>query len=820
MMSIFTLLLASHALAAAPAETVVRVDANRVIHRVSPLLYGACIEDVNHEIYGGLYSRMIFGESFQEPPRARPIAGFTAYGGGWSASQGVLSADAGDGPKLVADQSSISAGAIGVEIFFPSDQPGNAGLIVDVNNPGVGADAFTGYEISLETSGKLVIGRHRRNWTPILEKPVAVPSDRWIALVVQIQDRSIEAFVDGKSVAKFDDREHRLAPGSIGLRTWRRSARFRNLWVKSTDDKIRKFSLESIPRDSLAAGVSGMWGAIERGSARGEASLESKAPFVGKKSQRLTYLSGEGEIGIENQGLNRQGMWFVADKPYEGGVWARADRPAEVFVAIESRDGKQIYTEARFQTISSDWKRYDFTLTSPTSGEGRFAIKLKRPGSIELGLADLEPGEWGRFKGLPVRKDVALALVDQRVTVLRYGGSMINHKEYRWKNMIGPRDLRPPTAGTWYPYSSNGWGIFDFLAFCEAAGFEAIPAVNVDETPEDMADFVEYALGPANGGRGRERAADGRTAPYKLKYLEIGNEEAINDDYWKKFAPIAEAIWAKNRDIILVVGDFAYGRVIADPYRFEGGAASNTLETHRKILELAKKRGREIWFDIHISTDHPPEPNGLLPERSYIDRLGEIAPGANYKVVIFEFNSGNHAMKRALSNALAINEVERIGARLPIACVANCLQPDGQNDNGWDQGLLFLNPRRVWLQPPGYVAKMASGHYQPLLVESSIAEPVEGFSVNAKKSEDGATLTLQVVNAGEHPRPARIHIDGFTPLHDDVKIETISGPLEGVNTATAPEAIKPISFKLRNAIEHGELSFTFTPHSFTIIQID
>ena len=32
----------------------------------------------------------------------------------------------------------------------------------------------------------------------------------------------------------------------------------------------------------------------------------------------------------------------------------------------------------------------------------------------------------------------------------------------------------------------------------------------------------------------------------------------------------------------------------------------------------------------------------------------------------------------------------------PVTTSANCLQPDGQNDNGWDQGLLFLNPSQVW----------------------------------------------------------------------------------------------------------------------------
>lgn len=32
-------------------------------------LIGAGIEDVNHELYGGLYSQMVYGESFEEPAR-------------------------------------------------------------------------------------------------------------------------------------------------------------------------------------------------------------------------------------------------------------------------------------------------------------------------------------------------------------------------------------------------------------------------------------------------------------------------------------------------------------------------------------------------------------------------------------------------------------------------------------------------------------------------------------------------------------------------------------------------------------------------------
>ena len=76
-----SLLLGGGVAAAQEAEIVVHAD--QVSHRVGRYLTGACIEDVNHEIYGGLYSQMIFGESFQEPPPAVPLQGFTNCGGRW-----------------------------------------------------------------------------------------------------------------------------------------------------------------------------------------------------------------------------------------------------------------------------------------------------------------------------------------------------------------------------------------------------------------------------------------------------------------------------------------------------------------------------------------------------------------------------------------------------------------------------------------------------------------------------------------------------------------------------------------------------------------
>ena len=147
---------------------------------------------------------------------------------------------------------------------------------------------------------------------------------------------------------------------------------------------------------------------------------------------------------------------------------------------------------------------------------------------------------------------------------------------------------------------------------------------------------------------------------------------------------------------------------------------------------------------------------------SFENALDKVADGARHKVVVFEFNAGNHAQRRALANALAILAIERDG-RIPIVTSANGLQPDGQNDNGWDQGLVFLNPSQVWLQPPGYVTQMLSRNYLPQRVQCDLTGSQGRVDAIATRSEDGRTLVLQAVNPGDLPVTAQIHIAGFIP---------------------------------------------------------
>jgi alpha-L-arabinofuranosidase len=797
---------------------VIHVNADHVLHPVSRNLTGSCIEDVNHEIYGGIYSQMIFGESFQEPATTPAITGFKSYGGVWTVSDGAIHVDGAAGPKLVSDHAPFENGTVRAEIMFADHTGQLGGLLVRVARPAVGADKFIGYEVSLDPAAqKLRLARHRNDFEPIKDVPCEVAVGRWIPIEVRLAGPVVEILVDNKPVLRHDDGDNTIRSGTIALRPWHREAAYRHLTIEiSGKTESLPFEQAGTPQD-----ISGMWRAVQRGSAKGRFAIVKEHPFAGIQSQQMTFESGEGEVGIENQGLNRWGMNFVAGKGYEGYVWVRAEKLVTMSAAMESRDGGTVYASQSMTVPAGDWQRIDIALTpSASDPAGRLTLKLTQPGSITVGHVFLQPGEWGRFKGLPVRRDVAEGLIQQGITVLRYGGSMVNHPAYHWKNMIGPRDRRPPTPGTWYRYSSNGWGILDFMEFCEAAGFEYIPAFNMGETPQDMADFIEYATGPADSDWGRRREADGHAAPYALKYIELGNEERVDESYAEKFQATAAAIWKKDPKLILVVGDFAYGQPIKDPMNFTGAASRiTTLAGHQRILKFARQQGGEVWFDVHVGTDHPVPTNGSLNGMfSFADAIEKIAGGANCKVVVFELNSANHAQKRALANVLAINAIERDG-RMPIVTSANGLQPDKQNDNGWDQGLLFLNPSQVWLQPPGYAAQMLSNNYMPLLVQCDVTNGGL-LDVTAKRSADGKTLVLQVVNPAEISIRATIRVSGFDPSKAEAKAVELSGSADASNTAQSVDTIVPQLSQWKHGLPDKGADYLFLRDSITLLRLE
>ncbi|MHB9031703.1 MAG: alpha-L-arabinofuranosidase C-terminal domain-containing protein [Anaerolineae bacterium] len=569
------------------------------------------------------------------------------------------------------------------------------------------------------------------------------------------------------------------------------------------------------------------WQPYRQGSAEGYFQHSTLRARRGRASQRITFLGGEGEAGIENRGLNRWGLNLLAGKPYEGLVVALADDACEVFVSLQSADGTQVYAETRLSVPGDHaWHPLSFNLTPCACDQAaRFAVALRAPGTAWVDYCRLEPGAWGRFHELAVRRDIAEGLVNQGLTVLRQGGSMVNTdwtsearcpgSGYRWKKMIGPREDRPPYLGIYYIYSSNGFGVIDFAALCEAAGFACVPAINPSESPADAADLVEYLNGESTTPWGARRAADGHPQPYGLSYLEFGNEEGvtlpdgrriIRPDYPEFFAGLAQAVASRDPSITLVAAPWLYQeKELAYP---------ENHETTRRLL--AACRGHKVLWDVHVGGDGLRDGDvveSFIPRlRAYLDG---IDPENRVKFCILEENGGRHDLQRALGHAHIINTVERMNGEVLIDCPANCLQPWQENDNSWDQGQLFFTPGQVWGMPPYYAQQMIARAFQPLGIRAEVQGDGGALDISAARSLDGRNVTLKVVNLEAADQPAAISVTGYTAGR--VTCAQLLGELTAENTPEQPARVAPVTSE--QAWEGGELQFTFPGHSFTILQL-
>ncbi|WP_197529181.1 family 16 glycoside hydrolase [Aeoliella mucimassa] len=804
-------------MATEPAS-LIRIDASHDVRTTTPWLTGACIEDVNHEIYGGLYSQMIFGESFQEPADIPIAKGFTAHGQSWRIDRDTIGSPVGNGNKLIADHVELVDGKVSVEVRFDDNSGGNAGLIVRTSQAGPGIDQFYGYEVALDPERQIVrLGHHCNDFTLLQDVPCDIPIGKWIKLETRLRGTVIEVFVDGDPKLHFtDDSAEAIKAGSVGLRHFHRRASYRHL---AYQDEQELHTLPFVDAVDKVDEVSRMWTSFRTHTAQGRFELDSDRFFVGRQSQQLIHAGGEGEVGLYNQGLNRWGMAFQSGRLYEGVVYFRSDSSCEVHVSLQSKEGDRTLAETTISVSSNQWTKHTFSFTPDDScRDGRFAISLTAPGKVNVGYVSLQPGEWRRFHGLPVRRDVAELLQHQGITMLRYGGSMVNTDTYRWQNMIGPRAERPPYRGHWYDFSTNGWGIFDFMEFCEAAGFEYIPTLSMNETPESVAQFAEYATGDASTAWGRKRIANGHARPYHLKYLQLGNEERVDEQYAQRFIERAQAIWNVHPELTLVVGDFVYSDVIHDSQHVTGAASGITnLNGQQQILEFAKSQNKRVWFDLHVWTGGPGIDRSTEGMLSFIDALEAMQTGANFQVVVFELNANNHSHRRAIGNALALHAIEQDG-RIPVTLSANCLQPDGQNDNGWDQGLLFLSPSSVWLQPPGYVTQLFAKYYQPRLLKCTPEGSASSLACSASLSEQGDVLCCRVINATDQTIRTQLRIDGFQRTQATIEVAQLVGQLDDTNTEEQMNRIAPKIHERKPQEANTDLPVTIEPYSITIFK--
>jgi alpha-L-arabinofuranosidase len=135
------------------------------------------------------------------------------------------------------------------------------------------------------------------------------------------------------------------------------------------------------------------------------------------------------------------------------------------------------------------------------------------------------------------------------------------------------------------------------------------------------------------------------------------------------------------------------------------------------------------------------------------------------------------------------------------------------------QGLLFVNPCKIWPQPPFFVTPLFA-HTLPLCVQAEVQGPQDVLDVTAKRDEDGKRLQIQVVNVGAGPVEARVRVDGFKPGKAVAGVVELSGKLDEVNTAAEPRRVAPREKEWRHGLAGGEGRYTFPAHSVTLLRLE
>jgi len=265
-------------------------------------------------------------------------------------------------------------------------------------------------------------------------------------------------------------------------------------------------------------------------------------------------------------------IWNIgyAGVPYKKGelynlyFFAKAPaNPVTISAGFEDAEGRT-YSATQLCVASDDYVRYELTFTADRDDfTARFFIS-GNDGEIKLGFISLMPAETYKSHGL--RRDLVEILADMQPTFLRFPGGCIvegftRETAMRFSNTIGPVWERPSLELMWHYRTTNGLGYHEYLQLCEDLNLEPMYVFNCGMTCQARAselfegealngmlqeaiDAVEYATAPADTKWGALRAEMGHPEPFKMTYLEIGNENN-GDAYFERYKMCYDALKAR-----------------------------------------------------------------------------------------------------------------------------------------------------------------------------------------------------------------------------------------------------------------------------------
>lgn len=555
-------------------------------------------------------------------------------------------------------------------------------------------------------------------------------------------------------------------------------------------------------------------------TAVGTADITTDESFHGTASLRINYTDGVGLLGMSNRGLGREGLYLLKEQPYEGYLFAKAangsTRDALLTVSLRRVSGEVLASSTLTVPARSNWTQYHFSLTPsggtacvdaagdpsimctpPDAGTvpghacvscgGEFALGLTGPGVAYVDYVYLSPGAWGRYKGLPVLKSGVDVLKSMGVSLIRQGGSYASRTPpfaYFWKRWRGKPWTRPSVSWEWRHSLISGWGPFEFVDMCNAAGITPVLTTQAQDgeccAPEDMADLVEYCYGGPSSKWGAQRVADGHPDVYNVSIFELGNEQ-----YNSLFPQQVKAMEARAASLGM------------------GGKLYYMSPNNAHWLdENATAEAEALGLKDHLLSDEHVGGGGGV---SVAKQLFGAFPNQTFGACNAETNAGTHHVTRMLQEAADLNDwlshpipstSGDAGSRLKFRTASFCTERSGHFD-AWDQGMSFFLPNMTWLQPPGHVHAMVAQSWQPLGLATTLSPPPAHpgynapYSASAAKSEDGKILVARVVNMGTGAQRVTFEHDGKTAPPPSRAVQIADADGNNANPPAEPDRVAP-----------------------------
>jgi alpha-N-arabinofuranosidase len=600
------------------------------------------------------------------------------------------------------------------------------------------------------------------------------------------------------------------------------------------------------------------WSVVKDAGVEATMAIDTSAPVpdtVLTSSLKLTTMA---MTSGQRAGVANEGYWGIPARPnttYRASFYAKADAGARgtATVAIESADGHGL-ASATVGPLTGEWKKYTATLKTGAltpSSTNRFVISTAGgPGTLWVTLASLFPPTYdNRPNGM--RPDIMELLAAMKPSFLRFpGGNYLEGPNYEnrfdWKATIGPLEQRPTHMSPWRYRSSDGVGLLEFLEWCEDLHMEPLLAVyaglhidrganiltgdSLKPVVQDALDEIEYVTGGPDTVWGARRVKDGHPAPFTLHYVEIGNEDWLNNgkaSYDERFSTIADAITAKYPSL----------KVISTM------RSQDTDFTHTHKPDL---------LDDHFYMTIPT----ALSQAHLYDGYSRSAT----KIFVGEWATNNPRtgdtpmMAFALADAAWLTGLERNADVVQMNSYAPLFVNVNPGGRQWAVNLIGYDALTSFGSPSYYVQKMFSNNRGSVVLPASFdplprlsreeipvapapppragragrggggrrgpqgpTGPFDGLYANATRDAATGDVILKLVNVQATAQPLRIDVKGVVSIAKDASGEMITGALDAVNTVADPRHVVPVAVTIHDA----GTSFTheLPAHSVTVLRL-